>query len=78
MKFEKLQVGKTSEIESKITNEWKKVNILEKSIETRKDKPTWVFYDGPIYDSYQVNKTTKKVNFFKDKKKVYTVNFTGY
>ncbi|MBP3840807.1 MAG: isoleucine--tRNA ligase [Bacilli bacterium] len=49
MKFEKLQVGKTSEIESKITNEWKKVNILEKSIETRKDKPTWVFYDGPIY-----------------------------
>ena len=49
MKFEKLEVGKTSEIESKITNEWKKVNILEKSIETRKDKPTWVFYDGPIY-----------------------------
>ena len=35
-------------------------------------------YDGPIYDSFQVNKTTKKVNFFKDKKKVYTVNFTGY
>jgi len=49
MKFEKLKLGKISEIESKISDEWKKVDILEKCIKNREDKPTWVFYDGPIY-----------------------------
>ena len=49
MKFEKLELGKISEIESKISDEWKKVDILEKCIKNREDKPTWVFYDGPIY-----------------------------
>ncbi|MBR4618505.1 MAG: isoleucine--tRNA ligase [Bacilli bacterium] len=49
MKFEKLQTGKINEIETTITENWKKMNILERSIETRKDKEAWVFYDGPIY-----------------------------
>ena len=49
MKFKKLETGKINEIESKITKEWKKVDILDKCIKNREDKPTWVFYDGPIY-----------------------------
>ena len=49
MKFEKLETGKINEIESKMAKEWKKMNILERSIKTRENKPTWVFYDGPIY-----------------------------
>ena len=49
MKFEKLDNSKTSVVESNITKEWKELDILKRSIETRKDGEKWVFYDGPIY-----------------------------
>lgn len=49
MKFEKLDTSKVSEVESKYVDYWKKINILEKSTENRKDGPKFVFYDGPIY-----------------------------
>ena len=49
MKFEKLDNAKTSEVENKILKHWKKMNILQRSIDTRKDGEKWVFYDGPIY-----------------------------
>ncbi len=49
MKFEKLDNRSINEVESKISKEWKKTDILKRSIETRKDGSKWVFYDGPIY-----------------------------
>ena len=49
MKFEKLETGKISEVESKYTEYWKKTDILEKSTENRKGNKEFVFYDGPIY-----------------------------
>jgi len=49
MKFEKLCNGKVNEVESKISEEWKKMDILQRCIDTRKDGEKWVFYDGPIY-----------------------------
>ena len=49
MKFEKLDNAKTSEVENKISKHWKKMNILQKCIDTRKNGEKWVFYDGPIY-----------------------------
>ena len=47
--FKNLEKKKASEVEKEIVNNWKKMNILEKTIENRKDKGTFVFYDGPIY-----------------------------
>ncbi|MDD5888541.1 MAG: isoleucine--tRNA ligase [bacterium] len=49
MKFEKLDNGKVSEVESKISSEWKKMDILQRCIDTRSNGEKWVFYDGPIY-----------------------------
>lgn len=49
MKFEKLEKGNISEVEEKYAKEWEKVDILNKTIENRKDSKDWVFYDGPIY-----------------------------
>ena len=49
MKFEKLDSCETSEVESKISKEWKEMDILKRSIDTRCDGEKWVFYDGPIY-----------------------------
>ncbi len=49
MEFKELEKGKVSEVESKILAKWKEEDILEKTIENRKDNETWVFYDGPIY-----------------------------
>lgn len=49
MEFKELEKGKISEVEGKILAKWKEENILEKTIENRKDNETWVFYDGPIY-----------------------------
>lgn len=49
MKFEKLEKGNISEVEEKYAKEWEKVDILNKTIENRKDSENWVFYDGPIY-----------------------------
>ena len=49
MEFKELEKGKISEVESKILARWKEEDILEKTIENRKDNEAWVFYDGPIY-----------------------------
>ena len=49
MEFKELDKGKVSEVESKILTKWKEEDILNKTIENRKDNKTWVFYDGPIY-----------------------------
>ena len=49
MKFEKLDNRNVNAVESKISKEWKKIDILQRSIDTRKDGKKWVFYDGPIY-----------------------------
>ena len=49
MKFKELEKGTINDVESKIEKEWKKNDILKRSIETRKDGKKWVFYDGPIY-----------------------------
>ncbi len=48
MEFKKLKDGKINEIEKSISKEWGGVyNILNKSIENRKDNEKFVFYDGP-------------------------------
>ena len=49
MEFKELEKGKVSEVENKILAKWKEEDILEKTIENRKDSDNWVFYDGPIY-----------------------------
>ena len=49
MKFKELDKKNTYEVESDILNFWKKENILEKTIDNRKDNKNFVFYDGPIY-----------------------------
>ncbi len=47
MKFKKLESGTVSKVENKIAKKWDKMNILDKCIESRKDRDNWVFYDGP-------------------------------
>ena len=49
MEFKKLDTGNISEVEKKYVDYWKKIDILNKSTENRKDGPKFVFYDGPIY-----------------------------
>ena len=47
--FKELDKRKAKEVEKDILNYWKKINILDKTIENRKDCQDFVFYDGPIY-----------------------------
>ena len=49
MEFRKLENGNIHEVESKYVKEWKDKDILNLTIENRKDSPDFVFYDGPIY-----------------------------
>ena len=49
MKFKELSKSSTSVVESKILSNWKKINILDKTIENREGCEDFVFYDGPIY-----------------------------
>ncbi len=49
MKFKELTKGHVSDVESTFVEKWNKMNILQKSIDNRKDSKDWVFYDGPIY-----------------------------
>ena len=49
MKFKELSKSSTSGVESKISSNWKKINILDKAIENREGCEDFVFYDGPIY-----------------------------
>ena len=45
--FKELDKRQVHEVESSILTEWQKQNILDKTIENRKGKENWVFYDGP-------------------------------
>lgn len=47
--FKELDKRSVHEVESSILEEWKKQDILNMTIENRKDNEDWVFYDGPIY-----------------------------
>ena len=49
MKFKELSKNSTSEVEKKILENWKKVDILNRTIENREGSEDFVFYDGPIY-----------------------------
>ena len=49
MKFKELNKETINESESEVLSFWKDNKIFEKSIENRKDKKNYVFYDGPIY-----------------------------
>ena len=45
--FKELEKKDVYEVESSILEEWKKQDILNKTIENRNGKSDWVFYDGP-------------------------------
>ena len=47
--FKELDKRNINEVEKDILETWKEKDILNKTIENRKDKENWVFYDGPIY-----------------------------
>ena len=49
MKFKELSKSSTSVVESKISSNWKNMNILDKTIKNREGCEDFVFYDGPIY-----------------------------
>ncbi len=46
-KFKELSKEKTNVIEKEILNHWNDINILDKTIENRKNNESFVFYDGP-------------------------------
>ena len=45
--FKELDKRSNFEVEQSILEEWKKQDILNKTIESRDEKDNWVFYDGP-------------------------------
>ena len=47
MKFKKLEQGSINSIETKYSEQWEKMDILEKTIKNRKGRENFVFYDGP-------------------------------
>ena len=47
MKFKKLEQGSINSIETKYSEYWEKMDILEKTIKNRKGRENFVFYDGP-------------------------------
>ena len=49
MEFQKLEKGTIHEVEEKYSKEWHEKDILNRTIENRKDREDFVFYDGPIY-----------------------------
>ena len=48
-KFENLEKGTVNEVEEKQILKWKEMDILNKTIQNRKDNENFVFYDGPAY-----------------------------
>ena len=46
-KFKELDKRQVHEVETDILNNWKEEDILNKTIENRKNNSNWVFYDGP-------------------------------
>jgi isoleucyl-tRNA synthetase len=49
MKFKKLDNKSIDKVEARIVKEWKKMDILQRSIDIREGGKNFVFYDGPIY-----------------------------
>ena len=47
--FEKLNTKETYKVEEEVLKKWKKQDLLQRCIDTRKTGEKWVFYDGPIY-----------------------------
>ena len=47
MKFEKLEQGTINEVETRYSQKWDEMDILERTIENRKGHDDFVFYDGP-------------------------------
>ena len=47
MKFEDLTKGSVKERETSTSKYWKKIDLLKRSVEDRKDGPSYKFYDGP-------------------------------
>ena len=45
--FKELDKRSAFEVEQSILEEWKKQDILNKTIDSKNDKDNWVFYDGP-------------------------------
>lgn len=45
--FEELDKRKTSEVEEMISTKWEEMDILNATIDNRKDSENFVFYDGP-------------------------------
>ncbi len=45
--FNELSKEHVSKVESKFSEKWEQIDILNKCIENRKDKDNFVFYDGP-------------------------------
>ena len=46
-KFKELSKEKVSVVEKNIAAKWDEIDILNKTIENRKDSKNFVFYDGP-------------------------------
>ena len=47
MKFRELKKGSTHEVELSILKQWEKMDILDRTIQNRKGRENFVFYDGP-------------------------------
>ena len=47
--FKELDKRNVHDVENDILEEWKRIDILNKTIDNREGKKNWVFYDGPIY-----------------------------
>lgn len=46
-KFKNLDKRNVNQVENDITKKWDEMDLLDKSINNRKDNDTFVFYDGP-------------------------------
>ena len=46
-KFKSLEKKEVFDVEQDILKNWKKIDILNKTIDNRESSPSWVFYDGP-------------------------------
>ena len=46
-KFEELDKRKTSTVEHELLEKWEKEDLLQQTIDNRKDSEDFVFYDGP-------------------------------
>ncbi|MBO5375634.1 MAG: isoleucine--tRNA ligase, partial [Bacilli bacterium] len=47
MEFKELKKGRNCDVEQSISENWQKMNILEKTINNRDNSENFVFYDGP-------------------------------